>query len=44
MLLFSATQSELLRAFKATSKVNIEGDKILLEYIVSSSRMKFTMY
>jgi len=30
MLLFSATQSELLRAYKATNKVNIEGDTILL--------------
>ena len=30
MLLFSATQSELPTAFKATYKVNVEGDTILL--------------
>jgi len=43
MLLFSATQSELMRAFKATNKVNIEDDTILLQDNVSSSRMKFSI-
>ena len=44
MLLFSATQSELVRSCKATSKVNIEGDTILLQDMVRSSWMKFSIY
>lgn len=32
-----------MRAFKATNKVNIEDDTILLQDNVSSSRMKFSI-